>query len=108
MRLGRSSPNKVLKPLRVTSPLHPLSLSPLRQGIPTTSTGEVPTKMGSVVHFRKSGQGEDAQEASWSHHTENFSGDQTGQEDPALGPEGFSQLVGQDPHGDFVTSCQKR
>lgn len=78
MRLGHSSLNKSFKPLRVTSPLYPLSLPPLRKGISTSSTGKVSTQMGSVVHLDESGQREDAQEASRCHHTENFSGDQAG------------------------------
>lgn len=98
------SPNKVLEPLRITSSLNPLSLPPLSQGIATSSTGKVSTQMGSVIHLGEPGQGEDAQEAGRCHHAEHFGSDQASKEDPALGPESFSELVRQYPQCDLVTS----
>lgn len=97
-------PHKLLQPLRIVGSLLSFTRPPLLdQRIATPSTGEVTTQVSRMVHFGESGQGPSPQEARRCHHTEHFGSNQTGQENPALGPKRLAEITWQNPHGNFVT-----
>lgn len=59
--------------------------------------------MGSMVHLGQSREGPGAEQERWSYQAEDLGADQTGKENPAVGPNLLLKPLGKDPHGEFVT-----